>query len=271
MGSWGALGEPATVLSPSLVTSVAHPCPPSSHKDGQHGLRHGWELGEAWMDLGGGGGGLGRGGPCKPCKRGYAGTGCCSTPGAWPQLAHKHHCVLGEPQGWAGGIPNFPLWDPPPQCKHLSPPSMQRERRETNPPRRLRTASKSFQTTPTASPLRAPTPQPSPHKHHGPPISETHPPPDTDTRKATTTTHPTARRHDEAVPEPVWCPPPCPQAPQAPRKAPSAGAACCAPCPTDGRLCWGVVSPRVPPRHAQTLHPQDRGSHPAAPAPPSSL
>lgn len=46
MGSRGALGEPATVLSPSLVTSVAHPCPPSSHKDGQHRLmwlRHGWE------------------------------------------------------------------------------------------------------------------------------------------------------------------------------------------------------------------------------------
>lgn len=270
MGSRGALGEPATVLSPSLVTSVAHPCPPSSHKDGQHGLRHGWELGEAWMDLGGGGG-LGRGGPCKPCKRGYAGTGCCSTPGAWPQLAHKHHCVLGEPQGWAGGIPNFPLWDPPPNANTSAPPACRGKGEKQTPPagcELLRRVSKPPQQLPRSA--RRPR-NPLPTNTTAPPYQKHPPPPDTDTCKATTTTHPTARRHDEAVPEPVWCPPPCPQAPQAPRKAPSAGAACCAPCPTDGRLCWGVVSPRVPPRHAQTLHPQDRGSHPAAPAPPSSL
>lgn len=91
MGSRGALGEPATVLSPSLVTSVAHPCPPSSHKDGQHGLRHGWELGEALMDLGRGGGAK-KGGSLQTMQEGV-----------------RRHWVLQHPRSLAPASPQASL------------------------------------------------------------------------------------------------------------------------------------------------------------------
>lgn len=87
----GLLEQPARVLSPPFVTSVAHPCTLCSHKDGQRWLmwlRHSCELGKAWIDPG--------------CKKGDAGTGCCGTPGTRPQPAQKHHCPLGKLQGWAG-------------------------------------------------------------------------------------------------------------------------------------------------------------------------
>lgn len=81
MRSLGALGQPATVLSPSLVTSLAHPCPLSSPQrwaalaDGAAmGLRAGGSLDGLGVDE--------LQTKQRPSERGYAGTGCCSTPEA---------------------------------------------------------------------------------------------------------------------------------------------------------------------------------------------
>lgn len=207
-----------------------------------------------------------------PGERGCTGTACW---GVTARPACKHRCILGELQSWArgGSLPSL--------CRG---PLSANGTVSTSPPvHRGRGKKRNEHPTGCQLLLRAPKapkqPPCSVHRLHSPltpsntvspyqsPLHPTKPP----AKKPHAQQSPaTWRSCPKGHLVPITVPPQAVSPHRAPQEAPSAGAACCAPCPRDGRPCWGDASPPTPPRHAPTARPRDRGCRPAAPAPPSS-